>query len=98
MYCSGVELVAIFPVISSTFSVMPPPVEPLSTGLSVLISGAPAKDSTELPSSDCFINAFHIGAATILPPYPRFIAVLSVFPAHTPATSDGVYPIAQAST
>jgi hypothetical protein len=55
------------------------------------------KDSSGYEESASFINAFQIGsAARILDPW-RFMGVLSLFPAHTPATSEGVYPTVHAS-
>src|SRR3989344_2315944 len=42
-------------------------------------------------------NALHIGTAARMLDPCLCIAVLSLFPAHTPTTSDGVYPIAHAS-
>src|SRR3989344_8037820 len=70
---------------------------PTKNGFSTAIESGFINVSLGNFSSASFINAFQIGsAARILDPF-LCMAALLLFPAQTPATSDGVYPTVHAS-
>src|ERR1035437_926545 len=94
----GVNSVANLPEILSMKKLSFPCQIPRKTGFTLVGSTSKygfSKLSVGRVFSASFINLFQIGPATAAPPF--FIGLLSLLPAQTPTTIDGVYPMVQAS-